>query len=402
MKGKNLYNLLAIVGLSLGLASGCLVLRQSQAQSPEVHFADASQGVPVNTTFTYQGHLTKGGKPVTGTCQIVFLMWDAPSGGNYLDAWGNSTDLKDGHFSLTVDFGPDAFTGDARWLETRVCCPAGSDTCETLKGRVELTAVPYAHSLRPGAKVAGATETTLHVSNSDADGVAVYGESTSRSTAVDDSSYGGKFLANSRYGTGVYGENTTAGEYDAGYGVYGKANSPNGYGVFSDGNARVDGDALVNGDLHVQGSLTWQSRTSFLSIPPAAFVPYRGIMDYMNNGALLMDLGNASPNYYAPVSLPHGALVTGLTFYWADYSSSYDATCTLRRVYLGGGASDMAQVASSGSSTVSFTFTDIIDSAYIDNSQYAYLLEWNLPYQDDYDYTGGLGVLLEYTYSEPH
>lgn len=45
------------------------------------------------------------------------------------------------------------------------------------------------------------------------------------------------------------------------YGVFGQSNSPNGYGVYSDGK------------MHVNGNLSWKAITRTLSLPPAAFVP---------------------------------------------------------------------------------------------------------------------------------
>ncbi|UCG88325.1 MAG: hypothetical protein JSW71_07220, partial [Gemmatimonadota bacterium] len=58
-------------------------------------------------------------------------------------------------------------------------------------------------------------------------------------------------------------------------GVHGQCVSPEGYGVYSDGNA------------HVAGELTWQAKTSYVSIAPAAFRPARKDLDYTNTGASL-------------------------------------------------------------------------------------------------------------------
>jgi hypothetical protein len=48
-----------------------------------------------------------------------------------------------------------SFSGEARWLQIAVRCPAGSGTYTTLAPRQALTATPYALSLRPGAQVVG-------------------------------------------------------------------------------------------------------------------------------------------------------------------------------------------------------------------------------------------------------
>jgi hypothetical protein len=52
--------------------------------------------------------------------------------------------VSDGLFTVQLDFGSNAFTGDARWLQISVRCPAGSGDWTTFTDRQELTATPYA------------------------------------------------------------------------------------------------------------------------------------------------------------------------------------------------------------------------------------------------------------------
>ena len=60
-------------------------------------------------------------------------------------ATGQTVTITDGLFSTLLDFGADAFPGDARYLEIQVR-QSGEGSFTTLSPRQELTAVPYAMS----------------------------------------------------------------------------------------------------------------------------------------------------------------------------------------------------------------------------------------------------------------
>jgi hypothetical protein len=121
---------------------------------------------PLGTAFTYQGQLKLSGSLVTNNnCYFTFRLYDAASGGTLLgqvgpDGFlGSQSGLRiavnQGLFSINLDFGPNVFTGDARWLETSVCCfppppfEVGT-TCSQalLSPRQPVNAVPYSVGLR--------------------------------------------------------------------------------------------------------------------------------------------------------------------------------------------------------------------------------------------------------------
>ena len=121
----------------------CLVLSLGSAE------AAGSLG----TAFTYPGLLKDGsGNPVTATCDFQFGLYDALNGGS---AKGNTPQtvpgwpVTDGYFTVSLDFGANAFDGNARWLEISVRCPAGGGSYTTLSPRQPLTPAPYALAL-PG------------------------------------------------------------------------------------------------------------------------------------------------------------------------------------------------------------------------------------------------------------
>jgi len=487
MKHKTLFNLLLALGLVLTLGAGSSLAQEGTVQG------EMGVQAAVGTAFTYQGRLTQGGNPMTGTCDFQFSLWDAASGGTQVGSTLTKTSvaLTDGTFDAVLDFGDGGlgtatFAGDARWLAISVRCPAGSGGYTPLSGRVALNAAPYALSLRPGAVVAGdrsgftvltarntttgefgaglkaetnATKGTaliveskstssfqtygVYATAASGNGIGVYGESKSLSTVIGDDAYGGYFKANGGDDVGVYGESASAqgsgvgvqgktnapygsgvfgvaaatsgvnygvygetkstggsgvygkapsaggngvyGYSASGHGVHGKANPPDGYAIYSEGNAYVD------------GNLSWRGKTGYVAVSAAAFQPVRSTYNYTNWGNNLTPADSSSPYYYAAVQLPHRATVTRLTFGWRDTSSNY-AECKLFRNSLAGGGDEMARAVSSGAGGNGSSQDVTIDFAYVDNTMYAYYLQWYLPDPG----TSGYGVIIEYTFYEPY
>ena len=98
----------------------------------------------LSTSFTYQGELQTASGPVSGTCDFQFGLWDDPASGMLVGntQTASSVSVRDGRFAVQLDFGS-AFTGDARYLQIAVRCPAGSGSYTTLTPRQPLTAAPY-------------------------------------------------------------------------------------------------------------------------------------------------------------------------------------------------------------------------------------------------------------------
>jgi hypothetical protein len=127
----------------------------------------------VGTSFTYQGRLTGSSGPISDTCDFTFGLWDAASGGNQVGTVNkNGVTVSDGLFTVQLDFGAGAFTGDARWLAISVDC---GDGAQSLTPRQPLQAAPYALSLMPGAAVQGTLNNSgvISLTNSADDGLRV-------------------------------------------------------------------------------------------------------------------------------------------------------------------------------------------------------------------------------------
>jgi hypothetical protein len=189
---------------------------------------------PVGSGFTYQGRLRdSGGSPVDNTCDLTFSLWDAESSGTQVgsDSVVTGVQVAEGYFTVVVngggEFGADAFTGAARWLEVTVQCSGDSNPI-TLDPRQALNAAPYALSLQPGATISGAVAggNSLTVINNDSTGRAVYGFATG-SGGWPVGVYG---ESDATTGTGVTGwASATSGSVE---GVYGVTASTEGSGVF--------------------------------------------------------------------------------------------------------------------------------------------------------------------------
>ncbi|MDQ7029064.1 MAG: tail fiber domain-containing protein [Ardenticatenia bacterium] len=125
-----------IISLAVYLAGGAL------AQGGQTISAQVTLG----TAFTYQGRLTDGGSPASGSYDFQFALYDAASGGAQVGSTVTLDDVtvSDGVFTVQLDFGSIAFDGNARWLEIGVRPGNSTNSYTTLTPRQALTAVPYA------------------------------------------------------------------------------------------------------------------------------------------------------------------------------------------------------------------------------------------------------------------
>ncbi len=192
----------------------------------------ANAQIAVDTSWTYQGKLTNGGTPATGSYDLRFSLFLDDQGtiptGPVLDAF--ATSVNAGLFTTVLDFGAQ-FTGYKNWLLIEVS-PAGAGTYTALPLQ-EITsspqsifsqvsqftqgfAIPFAGTgdvAGPGAIFSmtntNATDGAALAGIADgANGNGVYG----LATATSGNAYGGNFESNSVDGRGVRGNaNATTG-----------------------------------------------------------------------------------------------------------------------------------------------------------------------------------------------
>jgi hypothetical protein len=126
-----------VVSLALLLSVTGALAQEVGPQSPQA---------AIGTAFTYQGQLKNASGPVTGSCDFQVSLWDSLA--NDTGQIGTMQDksnvvVSNGLFTVQLDFGANAFNGEARWLEIAVRCPAGSGTYATLSPRQPLTPINH-------------------------------------------------------------------------------------------------------------------------------------------------------------------------------------------------------------------------------------------------------------------
>jgi hypothetical protein len=245
MKTRTMWMTIAVVAALLLVAGGAGAL--AGRAEPEAIVADK---------INYQGWLTDaGGTPLDGTFPMRFQLYDDPAAGAmYWDSGILNVEVTNGRFSVDLDVDPALFDGKALWLRIYV-------DGEWLAPRQELLPVPYALSLRPGARIVGdipagwdvelfqlsnlatggalratsATGTAIHGYSANGFGVAGYSHDSYAVYGYDGGSqqargYAGYFHSDN--GIGVFGYSAALDEHPNDYapGVYGR--SANGVGVY--------------------------------------------------------------------------------------------------------------------------------------------------------------------------
>src|SRR5438552_9876838 len=107
-------------------------------------FAGASAVFAQTSSFIYQGRLTDGGTAANGNYDLQFALFDSLSGGAQVGSTQtiNTVPVSNGVFTVSLDFGANAFTGASRFLEISARPTGGSFTL--LTPRQQVTSTPYA------------------------------------------------------------------------------------------------------------------------------------------------------------------------------------------------------------------------------------------------------------------
>ena len=111
---------------------------------------------PLDTAFTYQGRLLDAGAPASGPFDFRFILFDAPVGGSQVGPIVTRDDVvvTGGLFTVSLDFGTSAFTGNKRWLDIAIRPGPSGGSYTALGERQELQGAPHA-GVRPAQPLGG-------------------------------------------------------------------------------------------------------------------------------------------------------------------------------------------------------------------------------------------------------
>src|SRR5512140_808414 len=136
IRSVSILIVLAVIGV-VGVTTVAAQRSQSLAAARGVTSAAPLAGSIVTTTFTYQGLIKQSGSPINGSCDLAFRLFDqAASGAQIGSAITRTLSITNGLFTTGLNFGDgNIFASEARWLEIRAQCPAGSGGFTTLNPR---------------------------------------------------------------------------------------------------------------------------------------------------------------------------------------------------------------------------------------------------------------------------
>jgi len=108
------------------------------------------------TAFTYQGRLTSGGSPANGAYDFRLRLYQDSLGNVQVgdSLFTNGVPISNGLFIVTLDFGPDIFTGSNYWLELDVRTNGGSSYSD-LTPLQSITPAPYAIFANTASNLSG-------------------------------------------------------------------------------------------------------------------------------------------------------------------------------------------------------------------------------------------------------
>ncbi|MFN8483973.1 MAG: hypothetical protein U0768_13115 [Anaerolineae bacterium] len=135
---------------------------QSAAAGPTAQAPDAPQEVAappatVPSSISYQGRVTDlTGSPLNGAYDMLFQFWTSDVGGGQVgsDIVLGSVPVRAGLFTVQLPLPQNGVYGQALWLAIQV-------NGQWLSPRQQILAVPYALSLRPGARIEALSATAV-------------------------------------------------------------------------------------------------------------------------------------------------------------------------------------------------------------------------------------------------
>jgi hypothetical protein len=287
---NNQFKILCIVLPLVVLLAGAFLALSARAQAAPPTSRSAPEAIDATSRFIpVQGYLTdSGGNPLDGDYTLTFRLYDEESGGTALCEDDRSVTVANGLFSTYMNAYDCIDSIDGRQLYLGI--EVGTDG--EMDPRSYVDNVPYAWSLRPGAKIQYDLNDPLLTIFNTGDDVGLWSSSA----------MGEGVHAASGGGTGLFGYSLT------GNGV--QAESFVGTALAATGTGIITSTAE---------SYLWVSGNDFR--PLHADDPTVIDLDTVG-GALIYSGGGANPQYVVlPITIPgtlygQDVILTGLDIYW--------------------------------------------------------------------------------------
>jgi hypothetical protein len=303
--------------------------------------------------INYQGRLTDNtGNPLNGVYQITFKIYYVDEGVGEQE-WAEihpAVTITDGLFNVMLgsitDLPDNCFSDDTT---STLGITIGSDGAEELEPRIRLITVPYAYQ-------ALQADTASYVVN--------VGNNSVGSDAIID----GSIQAADLSFTPVDETSTQT----------------------------ITGTKTFN-DLNISAT----TRTKTLS--HIAFVPEDHTCTFIReNNCLMNTVSGSNQNFFAPLSLPDGAIVSRFEVSYYDGDATYNGNAYLYCIDKGNGATyTMGSAGTSGTSGMQHVYDESIDYATVNNHDYNYVILIRLRYDSSQDFMRFYGAEIEYTITKP-
>jgi hypothetical protein len=162
----------------------------------------------------------------------------------------------------------------------------------------------------------------------------------------------------------------------------------------------VSDDTYIAGSMNISGTINIPLTTRYYSTPASAWQPSNSTIAFSNSGTSVWTPNSGVTYWYAPVILPHRAVVTELKAWVYDNDGADIEVQLLRQVASGSSADSMAYVVSAGQMEIYWPLsTSLISYPTIDNHNNAYFLYGTLRSGDNNHRLSH--VQIAYTIDEP-
>ncbi len=304
------------------------------------------------TKFNYQGQVTFEGSPANDTFDVWFKLFDNPDNisSTELSEIFQTLVIENGLLYTELDFGDVAFNGQDLWLEVLIEKPNGVPGYFRLTPRIAINTSPYAIQAN---FIADDGINSGSVEDGSLLGMDLANLTISNSKIANSSIGFEKFSPNGASEGDVIQYNSTSGEWESA--TLSSNATPwteTTNGILYDGNvgistgnnftpsAPLEIRSILNTPIlkvNLDGTIERTLQTKFLTLGYQAFTPEKSSFQYeINSSGTTAGLSNTEPlnqavSLYAPIIIPHGAIITKFELLAFDDDPTNQVTARIKR-----------------------------------------------------------------------